>query len=172
MIISVYLIYVISSVFCQDIVNIGDNVRREFRLNYEKLFEDSYSRVVGEGIGLNDQGKLFFSTFYDVFFSKSDEICTKFTHVDMAAQVGMLQKSMFHIISFYVAKTDSEYLRSIAMTHSRAQYDIKPEYYDIWLDSLIETVHKMDPEFEDDVGLAWQLAMTPGIQFMKFHYQA
>jgi hemoglobin-like flavoprotein len=96
---------------------------------------------------------------------------SKFAHVDMAAQVGVLQKSMFHIISFYVAKTDSEYLRSIALTHSKAQYDIKPEYYDIWLESLIETVRKVDSEFEDDVELAWRLAMSPGIQFMKFHYQ-
>ena len=147
-------------------------MRRMLRLNYEKLFEDSYTRVVGQGIGLSDDGKLFFNAFYDAFFSKSDEICQKFANVDMVAQVGMLQKSMFHIISFYVAKTDSEYLQSIAMTHSRAQYDIKPEYYDIWLESLIETVRKMDSEFEDDIELAWRLAMTPGIQFMKFHYQA
>ena len=148
----------------------GD-VRREFRLNYERLFEDSYARVVGQGIGLSDQGKLFFNAFYDVFISKSDEIGEKFADVDMSIQVGVLQKSMFHLISFYVAKTDSEYLRSIAMTHSRANYDIKPEFYDIWLESLIETLRKMDSEFDDDVELAWRLAMTPGIQFMKFHYQ-
>ena len=139
-------------------------------MNYEKLFEDSYSRVLGEGIGLSDQGKYFFQSFYDNFFSKSDEIREKFTNVDMPAQVGVLQKSMVHILSFYVAKTDSEYLHSIAMTHSRGQYDIKPEYYDIWLESLLETVRNMDPEFEDNIELAWRLAMTPGIQFMKFHY--
>ena len=142
-----------------------------FPLNYEKLFEDSYARVVGEGIGLSDKGKYFFQTFYGIFFSKSDEICNKFVDVDMAAQVGVLQKSIVHIISFYVAKTDNEYLHSIAMTHSRGQYDIKPEYYDVWLESLIETVRKIDPEYEEDIELAWQLAMTPGIQFMKFHYQ-
>ena len=143
-----------------------------FELNYEKLFEDSYARVVGEGIGISDKGKGFFDAFYGVFFARSEEICKKFVDVDMAVQVGVLQKSMFHIISFYVAKTDNEYLRSIAQTHSRSQYDIKPEYYDIWLESLIETVRKIDPEYENDVELAWRLAMTPGIQFMKFHYQA
>jgi hemoglobin-like flavoprotein len=139
-------------------------------LNYEKLFEDSYTRVLGEGIGLSNRGKTFFKQFYDTFFSKSGEISEKFANVDMSTQIGVLQKSMVHIISFYVTKTDTEYLLSIARTHSRDEYDIKPEYYDVWLESLLETVRILDPEFEDKIELAWQLAMTPGIQFMKFHY--
>ncbi len=88
----------------------------------------------------------------------------------MDSQIHVLEKSMFHMISFYVAKTDTEYLRTIALTHNREQYDIKPEYYDIWLEALIETVEKLDPGYNADLGLAWRLAMTPGIQFMKFHY--
>lgn len=88
----------------------------------------------------------------------------------MDSQIHVLEKSMFHMISFYVAKTDTEYLRTIALTHNREQYDIKPEYYDIWLEALIETVEELDPGYNADLGLAWRLAMTPGIQFMKFHY--
>ncbi len=142
----------------------------EITLNYEKLFEDSYSRVIGEGIGLGETGRQFFKHFYTIFFSKSAEVRDKFKEVDMDAQIHVLEKSMFHIISFYVAKTDTEFLRTIAQNHNREQYDIKPEFYDIWLEALIETVEELDPEYNDDLGLAWRLAMTPGIQFMKFHY--
>ena len=142
----------------------------EIALNYEKLFEDSYSRVIGEGIGLAEAGEQFFKHFYTIFFSKSEEVRDKFKEVDMDAQIHVLEKSMFHIISFYVAKTDTEFLRTIAETHNREQYDIKPELYDIWLEALIETVEELDAEFNADLGLAWRLAMTPGIQFMKFHY--
>jgi len=139
-------------------------------LNYEKLFEDSYARVIGEGIGLGAKGRRFFKHFYQIFFGKSGEVRGKFKEVDMDSQIHVLEKSMFHMISFYVAKTDTEYLRTIALTHNREQYDIKPEYYDIWLEALIETVEELDPGYNADLGLAWRLAMTPGIQFMKFHY--
>ena len=123
-------------------------------MNYEKLFEDSYARIIGEGVGIGDKGHTFFSMFYDIFFSKSQQIRDKFADVDMDAQVRVLQKSMFHIIGFYATKTDSEYLATIAHTHSRDQYDIRPEFYDIWLESLIETVQQLDPEYEENLGLA------------------
>lgn len=121
-------------------------------------------------MGISDKGRTFFSTFYEIFLGKSQLIRDKFAHVDMDVQLRVLQKSMFHMISFYATKTDTEYLATIARTHSRSQYDIKPEFYDIWLESLVETVLRLDPEHEDDLSLAWELAMTPGIQFMKSRY--
>ena len=139
-------------------------------MNYQELFEESYGRVIGAGVRLGDKGKEFFDRFYNNFFANSREVRDKFTDVDMAAQVAVLQKSMFHVVSFYVTKTDTDYLMSIARSHSRTQYNIKPELYDIWLESLIETVEAMDPKYEDELALAWRLAMIPGIEFMKFHY--
>lgn len=139
-------------------------------MNYEKLFENSYTRIIGEGVGISDKGRTFFSTFYEIFLGKSQLIRDKFAHVDMDTQLRVLQKSMFHMISFYTTKTATEFLVTIAHTHSRSEYDIEPELYDIWLESLIETVLRLDPEQEDDLSLAWELAMTPGIQFMKFRY--
>ena len=44
-------------------------------------FEDSYARVIGEGVGLGDKGYTFFRMFYDVFFSKSQQIRDKFADV-------------------------------------------------------------------------------------------
>lgn len=139
-------------------------------MNYDLLFEESYTRVIGEGVGIGDRGRIFFSRFYSIFFSKSQQIRDKFAHVDMDAQVVVLQKSMFHMVSFYATRTATGYLENIAHSHSRDQYGIMPEFYDIWLESLIETVAQLDPEYEDDLALAWQLAMTPGIQYMKFQY--
>lgn len=134
------------------------------------LFEESYARVIGQGVGIGDKGRVFFGRFYSIFFSKSQQIRDKFAEVDIDTQVVVLQKSMFHMISFYETKTATEYLENIAQSHNRDQYGIKPEFYDIWLESLIETVAQLDPEYENSLALAWQLAMTPGIQFMKFQY--
>ncbi|MDH5737502.1 MAG: globin domain-containing protein [Gammaproteobacteria bacterium] len=140
--------------------------------NYEILFEASYDRVVGKGVGINPKGEAFFSLFYENFFRKSPEIRDKFKNTDMKKQVGVLQKSTFHLISFYVSKEENEYLHEIAVSHNRHGYNIKPEFYDLWLDALIETVSMLDPECDRRVQLAWRMAFTPGILYMQSVYNA
>jgi hemoglobin-like flavoprotein len=138
--------------------------------NYQQMFDHSYARVVGEGIGITEKGKQFFSRFYDHFFKRSDEIRERFKHTDMEAQVGILHKSMYHMIGFYILNTEHEALRRIAQTHAKSQYDIKPEFYDHWVEALILTVADLDPKFDREVELAWRLAMSPGVLYMKMHY--
>jgi len=140
--------------------------------DYEILFEASYDRVVGKGVGINPRGELFFKRFYEIFFSRSEEIKRKFANVDMDAQVGMLQKSIYHLVSFYVSKEENEYLHQIAATHSKQHYGIRPEMYSIWLDALIETVRQLDPECDREIELAWRMALTPGILYMQSLYDA
>lgn len=138
--------------------------------NYEDLFDESYDRVVGQGIGITSKGKQFFGRFYEYFFEGDDEIRAKFKDTDMESQVRILQKSMYHMIGFYMLHTDHEFLRQIATTHNQSHYDIKPEYYDHWLTALISTVAELDPQFDQETELAWRLAVTPGILYLKAHY--
>ncbi|MBD3647467.1 MAG: globin [Pseudomonadales bacterium] len=138
--------------------------------NYEILFEASYDRVVGKGVGITEKGQRFFERFYENFFALSEEVQTKFRNTDMQVQVGMLEKSMYHLISFYVAKEASDYLRTMAEMHSKERHDISPGFYDLWMDALVQTVRELDPEFEDKIELAWRIAMTPGLLYMKFYY--
>ena len=139
-------------------------------MNLEKNFEASYVRVVGDGIGITEKGQRFFTRFYEIFFASSPEVPLKFANTDMKEQVNVLQKGVFQLISFYLLKSDNDYLRSIATTHSRTQYDIPPVLYDFWLSSLLATVKEFDPEYADHIGLAWQIVMTPGILYLKHHY--
>ncbi len=81
----------------------------------------------------------------------------------------MLRRSMFDMVALYETRSENWYLLEIAESHSKRDYDIKPALFDLWLEALIETVQEMDPEFCDDVELAWRVAMTPGITLMK-HY--
>ena len=139
--------------------------------NYQQLFDESYDRVVGRGIGLTEKGEQFFRRFYKHFFERSDEIKNKFKDTDMESQARILQKSMYHMISFYVLNTEHDYLQRIAESHARSNYDIKPEYYDHWLEALILTVGELDPQFNRETELAWRLAVTPGILYMKAQYE-
>ena len=139
--------------------------------NYQHLFDESYDRVVGQGVGVTSEGKQFFRRFYEYFFERSDEIKSKFKDTDMESQVRILQKSMYHMIGVYVLKTEHEYLRRIAVTHNRSNYDIKPEYYDHWIEAMVSTVRELDPQFDREIELAWRIAVTPGILYMKMHYE-
>ena len=54
---------------------------------------------------------------------------------------------------------------------ARSNYDIKPEYYDHWVEALIETVKDLDPHFDREIELSWRLAVNPGVLYMKMHYE-
>jgi hemoglobin-like flavoprotein len=138
--------------------------------NLEEVFENSYRRVVGGGVGIDEKGIIFFKKFYANFLSSSDLVTEMFVTTDMEQQVKMLQRSMFHMISFYVSKQEDNYLEGVAESHSTRQHNVSPELYDLWLESLVQTVIEVDEEYNDTVGLAWRLAMAPGIVYMKFHY--
>ena len=64
-----------------------------------------------------------------------------------------------------------EHLEKIARSHSKSGYDIKPHLYDLWLDSLIDTVQKCDPLFSPSVEEAWRKVMEMGIEYMKSEYE-
>ncbi len=138
--------------------------------NLEQVFESSYRRVVGDGVGIDAKGTAFFKQFYDHFLASSEIVAEMFKDTDMDAQVKMLQRSMFHMISFYVSKQEDTYLEGIAESHGKRKHNVAPELYDLWLEALIKTVSELDPEYEESIGLSWRLAMAPGIVYMKYHY--
>ncbi|MEJ6591475.1 MAG: globin [SAR86 cluster bacterium] len=141
-------------------------------MDLELLFEESYDRLVGHGIGITDRGQVFFRRFYEAFSASSDEVALKFsdTETDIDKQVRVLQKAMFHLISFYLLKNTNDFMEGIALSHDQDHLDINPELYDLWLDSLLQTVAEMDVEAQADTELAWKIVMTPGILYLKSHH--
>ena len=72
-----------------------------------------------------------------------------------------------------LASDESErmvHLERLAKLHSRAELDIKPELYDLWLDRLVQAVKEFDPMFDAETGAAWRRMLAPGIEFMKSRY--
>ncbi len=135
-------------------------------MNIEQLFDASYDRILSREVG----GQGFFSAFYDRFLAASPEVAEKFRHTDMTRQQAMLKKAFYHLLAFYASSHADYYLHQVAVSHSRVHFDIPPRLYDLWLESLIETVRHFDDRFTDEAELAWRLVMAPGIVYMKFHY--
>ena len=136
-------------------------------MNTEQLFDHSLARVLDRDL----QGRSFFEAFYDAFVSTSPEVAEKFRHTDMARQQVMLKKSFYHLLSFYASSNADYYLDKVAISHNRSHYNIRPELYDLWLETLIATLWRFDDRCDDATELAWRLVMTPGIVYMKFHYE-
>ncbi len=135
-------------------------------MDIEGLFDASYVRVLSREV----EEQAFFEAFYERFIASSPAVAAKFRHTDMARQRAMLKKSFYHLLAFYASSHADYYLQQVAISHDRAHRDIPPALYDLWLETLIDTVRDFDEQFDDDVELAWRLVMTPGIVFMTFHY--
>ncbi len=128
------------------------------------VFERSYTRVFGEGVGLGERATPFFETFYRHFLMDKG-VAQAFSGTDMTRQVAMLRKSFFHLVTFYMSHEPTEELTRIALLHH--DIGIDTAFYDSWLDALVSTVREFDPECELAVELAWRLALTPGITYMR-----
>jgi len=135
-------------------------------IDYEEIFTDSFSRVLGSGA----YNPAFIKCFYDLFFQKSPVVAEKFAHTDMSAQRTVLHDSLLTMADFGRNRILSPRLQQLAQIHSRRQHDVSPALYDLWLESLVTAVSRHDPDFNDDVALAWRIALAPGICFMQFSY--
>jgi len=133
-------------------------------MSVSALFDDSYHRLFGEGVGIKSSADRFFETFYHHFLA-NPEVAELFSGTDMSRQAGMLRKSFYHLVAFYVSHEPSAELDRIALIHQRL--GILHILYDNWLDALIETVREMDPGCDERTELAWRLAMTPGLTYMR-----
>ncbi len=134
--------------------------------NYDDVFDASFERILG--MGAYNPG--FISDFYADFLAASPFVRERFAHTDMSAQRTMLHDSLLMLLEFNRTRSPGTHLRRLAEVHSRRGQDIPPEFYDLWLESLVKAVAMHDPEFSPDVELAWRLALAPGITFMGFCY--
>jgi len=54
--------------------------------------------------------------------------------------------------------------------HSRRDLDIPPALYAPFIESLIATVQRNDPEFSSAVERAWRETLAPGVAYMQARY--
>jgi hemoglobin-like flavoprotein len=112
----------------------------------------------------------FLRRFYTLFLASSDTVAKKFAHTDLRKQARLLKTSLYIMM---LASGESErivHLERLAKLHSRANLDIKPELYDLWLDRLVQAIKEFDLMFNPETETAWRRVLQPGIEFMKSRY--
>ena len=115
----------------------------------------------------------FFDVFYGNFLGSSPEVAEKFTGTNFARQKELLQTSLHHLL--LVARDPKQgpdaYLEDVAVRHGAGQLAIGAHLYDLWLDSLLETVRACDPEWFPEVAAAWEEVMMIGIHYLCTNYE-
>ncbi|QDT99573.1 globin [Gimesia aquarii] len=113
----------------------------------------------------------FIPAFYDRFLSTSDEIRDKFRNTDFEQQNKMLLRSLR--LAAGATAGDPESLRELrerARTHDRNHLNIESQHYDVWLESVIETVHEFDEEWSEAVENTWRTILGYVISYMVKRY--
>lgn len=115
----------------------------------------------------------FLERFYERFLASSPEVREKFVDTDFVRQKRALKASLHLML---LAAEDEErgpelYLRDLAARHGQRQLDIGAHLYDLWLDSLLDTVRQCDPECSNEVLEAWERVMAVGVRYLLRHYR-
>lgn len=114
----------------------------------------------------------FLDRFYELFMGSSEEIRQKFSQTDFERQKKVLSDSLFLMLA--AAGTTKGFahvqLEKLAKRHCRQQLDIKPEWYDAWLDTLLQTVSEFDAEYSDEVNAAWRESVKDSIEVLIAGY--
>ena len=113
----------------------------------------------------------FGEAFYDIFLDSSPEIAPYFAATDFERQWTLLRNSVYMMASHDVAEPEMrELLERLGRAHSRDNRNVLPRLYELWLDSVCDTVKSLDPEWNDDLDRRWRVRLRPGMQVIMAAY--
>ena len=127
-------------------------------------FEDSYGRLFGPNVAMEEDAEAFFLAFYTRFL-KAPGVAKFFASTDMNRQVKMMKQSLFQLVSYYVTNSPSAELKRLAAMH--VNLAVESDFLEHWLEALIATVAEKDPFADEATQLAWCWALTPGITYFR-----
>ena len=131
--------------------------------------EQAASDIVFQSYGHCCNNEQFFVDFYDRFMGSSAEIRTLFAETDMTQQRHLLRNGIMQLILHARGMPDTK-LRALGESHSRKGYGIQPQWYSLWLQSLIDTIREHDPQFDPQIESSWREAIGPGIELIRNAY--
>lgn len=126
--------------------------------------------LVFQSYGRSCNSPAFYQTFYDIFMSKSEDIRSMFVNTEMSAQHGLLRGGIMWLIMHARGMSDTK-IRALGKSHSRGQLNINPSHYTLWLDALMESLQKHDPEFDFQLEQAWRITLQPSINVIISMYE-
>ena len=113
----------------------------------------------------------FIPSFYERFMDCSEEIRDKFKLTDFNSQNEMLLRSLELSADATLGVPEAlEEIHERGRTHDREHLDIRPELYELWLESLIATAKRTDREWNHHIESAWRSILGHVIKLMTRMY--
>ena len=106
----------------------------------------------------------FSSAFYKRLFAASEELEAHFMGLEMDRQKRLFKASLH--ISLRYAQEDplaDTYLEYLGKKHR----GFPPEYYEVWIATLLETVAVFDDQYTEATERAWREVMHPVVERMS-----
>ena len=134
----------------------GELIRKVRKVNQQVIASFHRARVNGD----------LFETFYDRFLARSEEVRALFAKTDFVHQKRMLKISLLELLSSDLQdESVCEEIRKLGQRHVDLQ--VKSEHYQLWLDSLMESLALHDAQFTAELESQWRSALEPGIRIMQ-----
>ncbi|PKM22894.1 MAG: globin [Gammaproteobacteria bacterium HGW-Gammaproteobacteria-14] len=108
----------------------------------------------------------FFEDFYSVFLGKSDAVRGMFSSTNMTEQRRLLRAGITWLL-MYARGAPGGKLHHLGETHSRKGYDVNPALYGLWVEALMESVQRHDPDYSLELDQRWRNVLRPGIEVIS-----
>ncbi|AJQ92840.1 hypothetical Protein YC6258_00790 [Gynuella sunshinyii YC6258] len=93
-----------------------------------------------------------------------------FRNTDMQAQKSLLRSGILVLIMHARGMPDTK-VNALGKSHSRKALNVHPRHYAHWLDALMETLDRHDPEFSPTLEMAWRNTLQPIIDKISGMYE-
>ncbi|WP_047045715.1 globin [Vibrio mexicanus] len=127
--------------------------------DYQDTFHESYRRI--------DIDQEFLGFFLEDFCASNPRFAERFSEVDKAKQSKMLKASIILIFN----SADNPFIRNnvamLGQNHKKLGLNIEQHELDEWTESLLRTVGKFDPYFDENVEQAWRKTLERGLNIMS-----
>ena len=112
-------------------------------------------------------GDEFFDSFYAHLVDRETAIGQMFAATDMHKQNQLIEEGIGQLIAFAEGNSESETrIRELGRSHGRHYINVPPEYYPLWVDSLMKAVKENDPQYSPELEAQWRKVVAPGIELM------
>jgi hemoglobin-like flavoprotein len=113
----------------------------------------------------------FFTAFYRRLFELRPEVKPLFAKTDFEKQHRLLRHAIGLLLSFPgQPETEPTILSRIAERHSHRDLKIEPAHYPAFLESLIDTVRRCDPQVSPEIEAAWRGVLAKGFAYMQARF--
>jgi len=116
-------------------------------------------------------GKDFIQHFYNFFLESHPKIKVLFENTDFKQQKLLLRQGIHCFIMYAEGVFAGDFcLDEITESHNRKNYNIPPEMYRFWKQSLLQALQQQDKQFDEELVALWSEVIDKGIAHISKGY--